>query len=237
MIIDADKLRQECADFGVEVDSLAAERLDKYADLLIEWNKRMNLTGITEPSGIVTRHFADSASFFAAVTPRDGASIIDVGSGAGFPGMVIKILRPDMAVTLLDATNKRITFLQAVADELGIALNAVHGRAEEIASKAEYREAFDYATARAVAELRVLSEYCLGFVKMGGEFVAMKGQLGGDEISSAQSAILTMGGKSGKITRLVLADGSERQLMTVKKISHTPTKYPRKSSRIKQKPL
>ncbi len=237
MIINIDNLRAECAPFGIEVDSLAAERFDSYAALLIEWNNRMNLTGITEPDGIVTRHFADSASFFAAAKPRKGASIIDVGSGAGFPGMVIKILRPDMAVTLLDATNKRITFLKAVADELSLEIDAVHGRAEEVAAKAEYRESFDYATARAVAELRVLSEYCLGFVKVGGEFIAMKGQLSGDEISSAQSAIITMGGKSGEISRLTLADGSERQLMNVKKISHTPTKYPRPSAQIAKKPL
>ncbi len=237
MIINADKLRSECAAFNIEVDSLAAERLDKYAELLIEWNKRMNLTGITDPDGIVTRHFADSASFFAAAAPADGASIIDVGSGAGFPGMVLKILRPDIKVTLLDATNKRITFLKAVADELSLEIAAMHGRAEEIAAKAEYRESFDYATARAVAELRLLAEYCLGFVKVSGELIAMKGQLSGDEISAAKSAILTMGGKSGDITQLTLSDGSERSLFSVKKISHTPTKYPRPSAQIAKKPL
>ncbi len=237
MIINAEKLRRECAAFNIEVDNLAAERLDKYAELLIDWNTRMNLTGITEPDGIVTRHFADSASFFAAATPNFGAKLIDVGSGAGFPGMVIKILRPDMSVTLLDATNKRITFLQAVAAELGLTVDAIHGRAEEIAARTDYREGFNYAAARAVAELRVLSEYCLGFVKVGGEFIAMKGQLSGDELSSAQSAILTMGGKSGEITRLTLSDGSERQLLKVRKISHTPTKYPRPSAQIAKKPL
>ncbi len=237
MIINADKLRRECAALGIDVDTLAVERLDRYAELLIEWNKRMNLTGITDPDAIVTRHFADSASFFAAANPDNGASVIDVGSGAGFPGMVIKILRPDMAVTLLDATNKRITFLQAVADELGISLCATHARAEDAAVKSDYREKFDFATARAVAELRVICEYCLGFVKIGGEFIAMKGQLSGDEISSAQSAIRTMGGKSDEITHLTLADGSERQLLTVKKISQTPTKYPRPSAQIAKKPL
>ncbi len=236
MIINADKLKRECATFNIEVDSLAVERLNRYAELLIDWNSRMNLTGITEPDGIVTRHFADSASFFAAASPSQSASIIDVGSGAGFPGMVIKILRPDMQVTLLDATNKRITFLQAVADELSLELNALHGRAEDVA-KGALRESFDFATARAVAELRVLSEYCLGFVKVGGELVAMKGQLSGDEISAAQSAIITMGGKQGDIHRLTLSDGSERCLLGIKKISHTPTKYPRPSAQISKKPL
>lgn len=237
MIINADNLRRECAPFGVEVDALAAERLDAYAAMLIEWNERMNLTGITEPDAIVTRHFADSASFFAAAQPTDSANIIDIGSGAGFPGMVIKILRPDTAVTLLDATNKRITFLQAVADKLGLHVNALHSRAEEAAADKKYRESFDFATARAVAELRILSEYCLGFVKVGGQFIAMKGQLNDSEIADARSAIKAMGGEIGEITRLSLSDGSERRLLTVKKISHTPTKYPRCSAQIAKKPL
>ena len=236
MIINQDKLRAECAAFGLEIDSLAVESLDKYAELLIDWNTRMNLTGITEPDAIVTRHFADSASFFAAAQPNTGASVIDVGSGAGFPGMVLKILRPDITVTLLDATNKRITFLQAVADALGLELTALHGRAED-AAKSIHREAYDYATARAVAEMRLLAEYCLGFVRIGGEFIAMKGQMSEDELYSAKNAIATMGGKSGEIVRLSLADGSERQLVCVKKISHTPTKYPRPSAQIAKKPL
>ncbi len=237
MIINAEKLRRECADFAVEVDSLAVERFDKYAQLLIEWNKKMNLTGITEPDAVVTRHFADSASFFAAAKPDSSASIIDVGSGAGFPGMVIKILRPDMSVTLLDATNKRISFLQTVAAELGLELDAVHSRAEDAAALPRFRERFDFATARAVAELRVLCEYCLGFVKIGGVLVAMKGQLGEDEIAAAMASIRTMGARAGDITALSLADGSERRLMSIKKISQTPTKYPRPSAQISKKPL
>ncbi len=236
-MIDFDKLIAQCAPFGVEPDKLALERLDRYAQLLVDWNQRMNLTGITDPDGIVTRHFADSASFFAAANPKNGAKIIDVGSGAGFPGMVLKILRPDLSLTLLDATNKRINFLSAVAEDLGLTVEALHSRAEDAAAKPEYRQQFDYATARAVAELRVLSEYCLGFVKVGGNFIAMKGQLSEDEIKSAANALGVMGGKKESLKAFTLADGSERCLLTVKKISQTPTKYPRCSAQISKKPL
>ena len=236
-MIDFDKLIAQCAPFGIEPDKVALDRLDRYAQLLVEWNERMNLTGITDPDGIVTRHFADSASFFAAANPKNGAKIIDVGSGAGFPGMVLKILRPDLSLTLLDATNKRINFLSAVAEDLGLSLEALHSRAEDAAAKPEYRQQFDYATARAVAELRVLSEYCLGFVKVGGNFIAMKGQLSEDEIKSAANALGVMGGKKESLKAFTLADGSERCLLAIKKISQTPTKYPRCSAQISKKPL
>ncbi len=236
-MINFDKLKAECAPFGIEPDKLALERLDRYAEMLVDWNSRMNLTGITDPDGIVTRHFADSASFFKATKPSEGASLIDVGSGAGFPGMVLKILRPDMKITLLDATNKRIRFLSAVAEDLGLELETLHSRAEDAASKPQYREQYDLATARAVAELRVLSEYCLGFVKIGGMLVAMKGQLSNDEISSANNAITTMGGKKEAQHTLNLSDGSERALYCIKKWSHTPTKYPRCSAQMSKKPL
>ena len=236
-MIDFNKLTQQCQAFGVNPDQTALERLDRYAELLVEWNQKMNLTAITEPDAIVTRHFADSASFFAAVNPQQGAKLIDVGSGAGFPGMVLKILRPDMNITLLDATNKRITFLSTVAEELGLTLEALHSRAEDAAAKPQYRQQYDFATARAVAELRVLSEYCLGFVKVGGTFVAMKGQLSDEELNSAANALSIMGGKKEAVKSLTLADGSERALLTVKKISQTPTKYPRCSAQMAKKPL
>lgn len=236
-MIDFNKLTAECGAFGVTPDKLALERLDRYAQLLVEWNQKMNLTAITEPDAIVTRHFADSASFFAAANPKQEAKLIDVGSGAGFPGMVLKILRPDLNITLLDATNKRITFLSAVADQLGLQIEALHSRAEDAAAKPQYRGQFDYATARAVAELRVLSEYCLGFVKVGGDFIAMKGQLSEDELGSAANALKIMGGKKESIKTLALADGSERTLLCIKKISQTPTKYPRCSAQMSKKPL
>lgn len=236
-MINLDKLKFECEPFGVELDSLACERFDTYARLLVEWNEKINLTAITEPDLIVTRHFADSLSFFKAANPQEYASLIDVGSGAGFPGMPIKIARNDMSVTLLDSTNKRIAFLQEVASKLGIEVNAVHSRAEEAAVKPELREQFDFATARAVAQLNVLSEYCLGFVKVGGSFVAMKGKLTDEELTEAKNAISVMGGKIAERTVLELSDSSERSLLTINKISQTPTQYPRCSAKMAKKPL
>lgn len=237
MLINAEQLKREAAPFGIELDAVAIERFDSYAKLLVEWNKKINLTAITEPEAIVTRHFADSLSFFSAAKPQDKASLIDIGSGAGFPGMPIKIVRPDMQVTLLDGTNKRITFLSEVARELGLQVNAIHSRAEEAAVKAELREKFDLATARAVAELRLLGEYCLGFVKVGGALIAMKGKLTEQEVADAQHCLSVMGGKIDGSRTLLLADSSERTLLTVKKSSQTPTEYPRCSAKIAKKPL
>ncbi len=237
MIIDFEQLKRECAAFDVELDGEMCERFDIYAATLIEWNKVMNLTGITEPAGIVTRHFADSLSFFAAAQPKTGASLIDVGSGAGFPGLALKIARPDMDITLLDGTNKRINFLKETASRMGLTVNAVHARAEEAAVLAEMREKYDFAAARAVAAMNLLAEYCLGFVKVGGKFIAMKGPSADEECAQAKAAIKTMGGKTGEICTLSLADGSERTLVTVDKISATPTGYPRVSAKIAKKPL
>ncbi len=237
MLISPEQLKRECAPFEIELDEVAIERFDAYAQLLVEWNKKMNLTGITEPQAMVTRHFADSLSFFLAAKPRQGASLIDVGSGAGFPGMPIKIVRPDMAITLLDGTNKRIGFLSEVAAQLGLKVNALHARAEEAAVKPELREQFDFATARAVAELRLLGEYCLGFVKVGGELIAMKGRLTEEEIADAENCLRVMGGKIEGSQSLLLADSSERTLLNVRKISQTPTEYPRCSAKIAKKPL
>ncbi len=237
MIIDFEQLRRECAAFEVDLDAEMCERFDIYAATLIEWNKVMNLTGITEPAGIVTRHFADSLSFFAAAKPEKGASLIDVGSGAGFPGLALKIARPDMDITLLDGTKKRINFLTETAGRIGLTVNAIHGRAEECAVKPEMREKYDFAAARAVAAMNLLAEYCLAFVKRGGKFIAMKGPSAEEECAAAKTAIETMGGKLCDIRSLCLADGSERLLVRVDKIAATPTGYPRVSAKIAKKPL
>ena len=237
MIIDIDQLKRECADFGVEIDSLAAERFNSYARILIEWNEKMNLTAITEPSAVVTRHFADSLTFLSAVKPQENARLIDVGSGAGFPGLALKIARPDMDITLLDGTNKRINFLKETASRMGLEVNAVHSRAEEAAVKPEHREKYDFATARAVAALNLLAEYCFGFVKVGGKLVAMKGPNIDAECNDAKAAIKLMGGEICDIMSLSLADGSERCIVTADKIKPTPTGYPRVSAKIAKKPL
>lgn len=237
MTVNTEQLKRECAAFGVELTDEMCERFDIYAATLIEWNEKMNLTAITDPSGIVTRHFADSLTFFTVAQPQKSASLIDVGSGAGFPGLALKIVRPDLDITLLDGTMKRITFLNEAASRMGLAVNAVHARAEEAAVKPQMREKYDFAAARAVAAMNVLAEYCLGFVKPGGLFIAMKGPSAKGECADAEAAIAKMGGKTGEIKQLFLSDGSERALVTVKKVVPTPTGFPRVSAKIAKKPL
>lgn len=237
MTINTEQLKRECDAFGVELTEQAAERFDIYAATLIEWNAKMNLTAITEPSAVVTRHFADSLTVLPCLSPNEGASLIDIGSGAGFPGLALKIARPDLNITLLDGTMKRITFLQEAANRMGLAVNAVHARAEEAARRPELREQFDHATARAVAAMNLLAEYCLGFVKVGGSFIAMKGPSALDECKSAASALNTMGGKIVRTEQFTLADSSERLLISVAKNHPTPTIYPRVSAKIAKKPL
>lgn len=237
MTINTEQLKRECTAFGVELTDEMCERFDIYAATLIEWNKKMNLTAITDPSDIVTRHFADSMTFFMVAQPQKSASLIDVGSGAGFPGLALKIVRPDLDITLLDGTMKRITFLNEAANRMGLAVNAVHARAEEAAVKPQMREKYDFATARAVAAMNLLAEYCLGFVRKGGLFIAMKGPSAHNEYAAAKSAIAKMGGKADKIRTLALSDGSERVLVSVKKIAPTPTGFPRVSAKIAKKPL
>mgnify|MGYP002526720539 CR=1 FL=1 len=237
MVINTEQLKKECAVLGVELSPEMCDRFEIYAATLIEWNAKMNLTAITEPSEIVTRHFADSLSIFTAAQPAQGASLIDVGSGAGLPGLAVAIVRPDMKITLLDGTMKRITFLNEAALRMGLTVNAVHGRAEETAVRPDMREKYDFATARAVAAMNLLAEYCLGFVKVGGKFIAMKGPSAFDECNSATAALAKMGGKQEDIKQLALADGSERVLVTVAKITHTPTGFPRVSAKIAKNPL
>lgn len=236
-MIDRDQLKRELAAFGLTPDGAALDRLDEYAGRLVEANRVMNLTAITEPGAIVTRHFADSATLLTTVDPPRGASLIDVGSGAGFPGLVVKILRPDLRVTLLDGTRKRVDFLARTAEALGLTVDAVHARAEEAAVLPQYREKFDFAAARAVAELRLLGEYALGFVKVGGVLVAMKGRLTEEETAAAAHCLSLMGAREEARRALTLADGSERTLLTLRKISHTPTGYPRPSAKMAKKPL
>ena len=214
------------------------EQLNMYANLLIEWNEKMNLTAITEPQEVVYKHFLDCLQFFSCVSVGENARIIDVGTGAGFPGLVLKIARPDMQLTLLDSLNKRITFLNEVIEKLELSgVATIHVRAEEGARKAELRESYDIACARAVAPLNVLSEYCLPYVKVGGEFVAMKGPAADSETANARKAIsLLGGGEPTKIQKNVECVG-ERNIIIIKKISQTPPKYPRNSAKISKQPL
>lgn len=225
-----------CQENGIEIDSAAPERLEKYAEMLIEKNKVMNLTAITEPQEIAIKHFYDSLIPLGQIDIPKGASVIDVGTGAGFPGMVLKIARPDINLTLLDSLNKRLVFLSEVCEELGLEANIIHGRAEETA-RGELRESFDFAFARAVAQLNVLCEYCLPYVKVGGKFIAMKGKKAAEELREATKAISVLGGSLDAFLEDNLPDGAERGTVIIKKISQMPPKYPRAGGKIAKSPI
>lgn len=213
----------------------AAAKLSRYGELLIEKNKVMNLTAITEPKDVATLHFLDCAALLT-LTNFKGRKVADIGTGAGFPGMVLKIVEPEMDITLLDSLNKRIDFLKEVCAELSVDANCVHGRAEEFA--AEHRESYDIVTSRAVANLRMLSELCLPLVKVGGYFLAMKSVESDGEIDEAKKAIATLGGRVEKCVDYAIPSTDVRhRLVFVQKVAETPKKYPRAFAKIKKSPL
>lgn len=223
--------------FEISVDEEAFNRLDTFAEMLIETNKSFNLTAIKEPDDVTVKHFADCLSIFKYVDIPENAKIIDVGTGAGFPGLVLKLYRPDIQMTFLDSTKKRLGFIENVLNECGIKGDILHMRAEEAAQLTKYREKYDFATARAVAALPVLSEYCLPFVKVGGSFVSMKSAESNEEISEAKKAINVLGGKIEENILFDLVENMPRRIIRIKKNSQTPTKYPRPSAQIAKKPL
>ena len=235
-MIDRDYLRDQAANYGITLEPDVLQKLDVYAELLVDWNQRMNLTAITEPQEIVIKHFLDSLLLTAVTEIPQNGSLVDVGTGAGFPGVPVKILRPDLELTLLDSLNKRLIFLEALCDQLGISAQRVHARAEE-AGRGALRERFDLATARAVAPLSQLCEYCLPLVRVGGRFVALKGPDVEQEARQSEKAIALLGGKLLEIRRLELPDGSSRSFVMIEKISQTPPKYPRQSAKIAKQPL
>ncbi len=236
-MIEFNTMIEKAAKFGVNLSLEQLEMLDIYAEMLIDWNTRMNLTGIIDSDGIMTRHFEDSIAMLSAVSIEKNAKIIDVGTGAGFPGMVLKIVRPDIKLTLLDSLNKRILFLNELAQKIGLEVETLHLRAEEGGKMPKYREKFDIVCARAVANLRELSEYCLPYVKVGGKFVSMKGPNAADEVNSAKPAIGTLGGKLEKLDELEISDGSGRSIVVIDKVKATPPQFPRNSAKISKKPL
>ena len=221
--------------------SLSDEQIDQlqgYYEMLIEWNQKMNLTVITDPKEVAIKHFADSLSIFNYIDLPQNARIIDVGTGAGFPGVVMKIARPDLELTLLDSLKKRLVFLESVLNKLGLSSELIHDRAENAAQNIDLREGFDLAVSRAVARMNVLSEYCLPFVRLSGHFAAMKGPDAQTEIQAAKNAIQILGGKIFKINEFELYEnGGGRTIVLVEKIRPTPEKYPRNSGKIKSNPL
>ncbi len=236
-MIDKNLLKKQCLKYDVQLTNDQIDCLDKFADMLVEWNKKFNLTAITEPTQIVYKHFIDSLLVLKAVELKNNASLADIGTGAGFPSTPISIVRRDVEVTQIDSLRKRVGFLQHVSDNFHLKIRTIHGRAEELGKKDEYREQFDYVTARAVAPLQKLSEYCLPLVKIGGFFIAMKGSEYEVEVDDSKKAIDVLGGQIEKIKNFELPDSSARNIILIKKISRTPTKYPRNSGKISKKPI
>ena len=223
--------------FGLSLDDAAFLRLDTFAGMLAETNKSFNLTAITEPDEMTVKHFADCLSVFAFVDIPENSSIIDVGTGAGFPGMVLLLARPDIKMTFLDSLNKRLNFIEDVLKATGVDAETLHARAEDAGKDAAYRESFDFATARAVADLSVLLEYCLPFVRVGGSFVSMKSADTDGELESAKGVINILGGEIKSINSFDLVENMPRKIVEIKKISQTPTAYPRTSKKIAKSPI
>lgn len=236
-MIDKQLLLDSCEAFGIELPQTAPEKLDRYAQLLVEWNEKMNLTAITEPKDIVLKHFVDSLLLLKAVELPQGASLIDVGTGAGFPSMPVKIAREDLAVTMLDSLNKRLNFLREVNDSLELDCEFIHSRAEDGGRNKALREQYDFATARAVANLRDLAEYCLPYVKKGGAFVSLKGPDIEEEVEGSKKAIAALGGKIEKVLHFTLPDDSGRSIIIIRKISQTPPRFPRTAAKMAKNPL
>lgn len=234
-MIDKDLLKEGALDFGVSLDDMALDRFELLEQRLVRWNNHINLTAITEPDEIVIKHFVDSLSIFSAVDLPRGASVIDVGCGAGFPGLPLLIARPDLDLTFLDSVGKKLSFIKEVMRYNGLMGDVVHDRAENIGLSVKYRESFDFAVTRAVAPLNMLAEYCLPLVKVGGMYVSMKGA--DSEVELGKNAIEKLGGKIENIVSLELPTGDKRNLILIRKISQTSIKYPRKSKKISSKPL
>lgn len=230
-------LEKWCSENSIPISEKQKSHFQKYAKLLVEWNEKINLTAITQDNEIAVKHFIDSISLLKYADIKKSASVIDIGTGAGFPGIPIKIIRSDINLTLLDSLNKRLIFLDEVCKQLDVNANLIHSRAEEGSLKPELREKYDIAVSRAVANLPSLCEYCMPYVKVGGIFVSMKGSDGENELENAQNAIRLLGGRTEKIEHLTLPDDSSRTIITVRKITSTPSKYPRRSTKINKLPL
>jgi 16S rRNA (guanine527-N7)-methyltransferase len=234
-------LKEGAGNFSIELSDSQVESFIKYKDLLKEWNEKINLTAIEDDKDIIIKHYIDSISILPFILPeikREKTTIIDVGTGGGFPGIPIKVSCGKTDVTLLDSLEKRIKFLNEVIKELNLRdIKAIHGRAEDFGVKEGFRESYDIATARAVANLPVLLEYCLPYVKIGGIFIAMKGSKM-DEIENSKKALDILGGKLEEVKEFTLPySDMKRYIIAVRKLRQTPTKYPRKAGKPSKEPL
>ena len=232
-------LKEKALTLGIELNDTQIEQFNKYYEILVEWNKVMNLTGITEYDEVVEKHFIDSLSIVKTLDVKQYETVIDIGTGAGFPGIPLKIAFPHLKITLLDSLNKRIKFLNTVIDELGLEdIETIHGRAEDFAKQQDYREQYDLCVSRAVANLSTLSEYCLPYVKVEGMFVPYKSGEIDEELSNASKAVSILGGKLIDTFKFQLP-GTDigRSFVKIKKIKNTAKKYPRKAGLPSKEPL
>ena len=234
-----DNLLEGVSALGLNLTSKQVEDFEAYKNLLLEWNKKFNLTAITDEKEVAVKHFVDSLAVLPYLQVEPGMRLLDVGTGAGFPGVPLKIMFPDLEVCLLDSLQKRIGFLQEVISKLGLdGITTLHGRAEDVAHQDDLRESFQLVTARAVARLSVLVEYCLPFVKPGGYFIAFKGSDVENEVKAGENALATLKGKISKVVAFDLPlDGGRRNMVFMEKRGLSPIEYPRKAGTPEKKPL
>ena len=232
------KFEEGLKSLDIEMSDNQKKQFIQYYELLIEWNKVMNLTAITDLEDVIKKHFIDSLTIVKAICPKN-KTIIDVGTGAGFPGIPIKIAFPETKIVLLDSLNKRINFLNEVIHQLNLKeIRTIHGRAEDYGKNPKYRGQFDLCVSRAVANLSSLSEYCIPFVKQDGCFISYKSGKASDEMNSAKNAIKLLGGRIENVLKFNLPDSTvDRTLITIKKIVATPKKYPRTAGKPSREPL
>lgn len=228
-----------CRYFGIELNEKQIWQFGRYYDLLTEWNQVMNLTAITDFEEVMQKHFVDSLAAVKCMEIEKTKTLLDVGTGAGFPGLPLKMIYPQLKVVLLDSLNKRIRFLDEVVDKLGLTdVETIHGRAEDFGKRAEYRETFDVVVSRAVSNLASLSEYCIPFVKKGGYFISYKSGNVEEEAEQARKAVYVLGGKQKMIEKFSLPESDmERSLVVIEKIAGTPKKYPRKAGTAVKDPI
>jgi len=232
-----DKFIEELNKISISLSEKQLEQFRLYYDMLVEKNKVMNLTGITEWDEVLEKHFLDSVSLIRAIDLNQELTVMDMGTGAGFPGIPLKIAFPNLKITLADSLNKRVLFLQEVIDNLELKdIEAIHGRAEDLARDKKYREMYDLSVSRAVANLATLSEYCLPFVKLGGQFISYKSGEIEEEVASSKSAVFLLGGKIKDTVKFELGE-SGRSFIVIDKVKGTPKTYPRKAGTPSKKPL
>ena len=224
------------SDISFEYNDEIINKFEIFSKLLVEWNEKMNLTAVTDPEGISVKHFLDSVAPLSVFEIKENAKVIDVGTGAGFPGVPIKIMRPDLEFTFMDSLNKRITFLNEVSNNLEFKkAELIHGRAEDLGKDKKYRGKYDVAVSRAVANLKVLSEYCVPFVKVGGVFAAFKQFEVEDEIEEAKAMIGSLGGKISDVKEVKIPQSDIiRKIVIIEKVKETPAQFPRRANKIKK---